>query len=147
MTELLSSSDSPSPCSSEAENRENSFQTPTLTLLDGKFFKYDSSSSNGRCLVATCVKCLPDIIKIKGSLSSTSNFISHLKRKHGEQIMEDYHQYAKQKIHEKQIKSAKTVKHNDCLTRASQDTVNSDIDKYFIHSMIPLNTVDDPFFI
>lgn len=68
---------------------------PRMTILDGKFFKYLESKSSLRSIVAICQKCLPQLVEIKGSPGSTTNFLSHLRRKHGENAFEEYQHYLK----------------------------------------------------
>lgn len=67
----------------------------TLTILDGKFFKQVSGiqSEKSNLITGTCVKCLPKVVKIKGLAQTTSNFLGHLKRKHGESAVTEYREY------------------------------------------------------
>ncbi|XP_017465562.1 PREDICTED: uncharacterized protein LOC108358634 [Rhagoletis zephyria] len=119
----------------------------TLTLLDGKFFKF-VSSSNGKSILMACVKCEPDVVNIKGSPNSSSNFLSHLKRKHGQEAVEEYHDYAKQvrlKRHRTEAGSEHSTTSKSIMI--SQQNFEQDLVQFFINSMIPLNVVEDPFFI
>lgn len=117
----------------------------TLTLLDGTFFKYESSSSNGKSIIMTCVKCEPKVVKIKGCGNSSSNFLSHLKRKHGNEAVAEYHEYAK-RIKKQRHPSAETRTEGSSTT-ITQKNFEHDLVLFFISSMIPLNTVEDPFFV
>ncbi|XP_025156112.1 uncharacterized protein LOC112588948 [Harpegnathos saltator] len=51
--------------------------------LDGTFFDVDfgKSSQDGSIVYAACTNCMPKQL-IKGSLKVSSNYITHLKRKH-----------------------------------------------------------------
>lgn len=118
----------------------------TLTILDGTFFKI--IETNGNFVTATCTKCFPNEVYIKGSLTSSSNFKSHLKRKHDNAVLEEYEQYCKNKRTKlnKNItlpKKGYRKKHTQYLQKQFED----DITKYIVHSMVPLRTVEDPFFI
>lgn len=120
----------------------------TLTLLDGKFFKYDSSSSNGKNILVTFVKCEPKVEKIKGCSNSSSNFLSHLKRKHGDEAVAEYHEYSKQ-VKRKRHHSVDNGNEDNSTskpTTISQTNFEHDLVLFFINSMIPLNAVEDPFF-
>ncbi|CAB3222614.1 unnamed protein product [Arctia plantaginis] len=69
-----------------------------LILLDGTYFKHLPEESSGNKITALCMKCPKDMMtKVKGCNNCTSNFLSHLKRKHGQQCIEEYKTYVKKK--------------------------------------------------
>lgn len=69
-----------------------------LLLLDGTFFKYLPEECMGNKITALCMKCPRDVLtKVKGFHNCTSNFLSHLKRKHGQDCIEEYKSYVKKK--------------------------------------------------
>jgi hypothetical protein len=61
------------------------------TVLDGNFFKLISSDSKN--VIASWIKCQSKNVNIKGSTFSSSNFKSHLKRKHDNSILDEYEKY------------------------------------------------------
>lgn len=120
---------------------------PSLTILDGTFFQIDSETLNNKTVVATCVKCSPKLVKIKGLLNSTSNYVSHLKRKHGEETVAEYHAYATQKkCRKRNDTSSSEDSSSSCSNQITQANFEKDLRNFFVHSMIPLNVVEDPFF-
>lgn len=84
--------------SSDTED-ENDFNRVgrDVSILNGHFFKIvkeDDSKPNK--ITALCLKCKPKDVKIKGYRNSTSNFVSHLKRRHQEDgSFEEYQNYKK----------------------------------------------------
>ena len=52
-------------------------------ILDGTFFCVLPEKSSAMSVVAVCNKCRPKYVEVKVLLHSTSNFRSHLKRRHG----------------------------------------------------------------
>lgn len=75
-------------------NRRNKY---SLTLVDGKFFKVLEHKTINTTVVGLCQKCLPNIVEIREQLSSSSSFVTHLKRKHGNDVLEEYRNYLKLK--------------------------------------------------
>lgn len=123
---------------------------PRLSLFDGKFFKYLPESSTSNNIVALCMKCSPQKKEVKGYHNCSSNFISHLKRKHGEDCVEEYKNYVKKKKNEKGTNSGrvpKTGKLKKQTVALTQEQFDENIVKYFIHSMIPLRAIEDPYFL
>jgi hypothetical protein len=57
----------------------------------GTFFKFlnDKSCSQQNKTVVQCVKCDPKVVELKGYGNSTSNFVTHLKRRHGPDAVEE----------------------------------------------------------
>lgn len=66
-----------------------------LTILDGKFFKYIEDKSTPYRSVGMCQRCLPKIVEIKESRNCTTSFVRHLRRVHGEDVLEEYQSYLK----------------------------------------------------
>lgn len=90
-----------------ADNTDNSSRdSPSMNtiilnmaILDGKYFKIVQGKNFLKTgdVVATCVACLPKIVEVKGALTSTSNFKSHLKRRHDSNLVKEYEKYCKEK--------------------------------------------------
>lgn len=75
---------------------------PRLALLDGTFFKYLPNESTAQKIIAQCTKCpSTNPTKVKGYDNCTSNFLSHLKRKHGNDCVGEYKAYIKKKKEDK----------------------------------------------
>ena len=66
---------------SKISTQQSAEMTDSMSILDGKLFKIKSKMDKNK-VIATCVTCEPRHVEIKGSLSSTSNFKSHLKIRH-----------------------------------------------------------------
>lgn len=123
-----------------------------MIIVDGKFFKLVPHKSTNHTTVATCINCEPNIVEIRGNASSSSNFLSHLKRKHGVMLLNEYKRYALQKrITEEHAPSSiikrpkrKTGEHLRCVL--TQEQFETNIAKFVIHAMVPLQVVDDPYF-
>lgn len=73
------------------DKQQSSKSIKTATILDGIFFKLISSDSKNE--IARCVKCYPKNVNIKESKFSSSNFKSHLKRKHDSTVLDEYENY------------------------------------------------------
>lgn len=123
-----------------------------LAVLDGVFFKYVPAKSSDRHLVGQCVKCLPKNVEIKGYIKSSSNFVSHLKRKHGPEAIVDYQKHLE--LHRsKRKKATRPCSSETEVTETtgpnhtySQEEVDKDLVIFFINSMIPLRAIDDQYF-
>ncbi|XP_061704514.1 uncharacterized protein LOC133534820 [Cydia pomonella] len=117
-------------------------------LFDGTFFSKITSKTTNSSTVAACVKCLPLNVEVKGYKKCSSNFIKHLKRKHGPDCVEEYKSYCIQKKRKKP--QSTSVQNRQVLKTSSsysQEEFDSDVVKFFLHSMIPLSCVEDPHFI
>lgn len=86
-------------------------------LLDGTF--YAIVSRDGMKVVARCLKCGKER---KGDISSTGNFMEHIKKSHPD-IKEKVEQHRKHSSDKQQKKHQKTVR--DMLTTFTQDEVYS----------------------
>jgi len=127
---------------SNEDNTEVSEMTDSMSILDGKFFKIKSKMDKNK-VIATCVMCEPRNVEIKGSMSSTSNFKSHLKRRHDQSVLDSYDNY----LSEKRLKISDSRKDNRVhREKYSQEQFEKDITNFIIHSMVPLRTVENPFF-
>lgn len=125
------------------DEQQSSKSIKTATILDGTFFKLISSDSKN--VIASCVKCQPKNVNIKGSKFSSSNFKSHLKRKHDSTVLDEYENY----INDARKKEKYEHPNNtNCKnkTKYSQNQFDEDVTNYIIHSMAPLSTVENPFF-
>lgn len=80
-------------------NIENCKNTP---MLDGTFFLVETCDKNTH-VEALCQLCLPSKKIIKGSVESTTNFVKHLKRVHGNKSYDDYLKY-KEKLKDSKSK-------------------------------------------
>ena len=120
------------------------------TILDGKFFEILRDSSGTDKIVAICKKCLPNKVEIKGSRLCTSNFKTHLKRKHGQESIQEYQEYIKTK----RSKNVRTSSSSNELSPRRSSNVPSyslaefdrDIVKYFVNTIISLKCTEDPYF-
>uniref|UniRef100_A0A2A4JC28 HAT C-terminal dimerisation domain-containing protein n=1 Tax=Heliothis virescens TaxID=7102 RepID=A0A2A4JC28_HELVI len=112
-------------------------------ILDGKFFKFSKEESTDRKRVGLCMLCLPKKVTISGTLPSTSNFVTHLKRKHGETALNDYKTYFGS--NKKTKKTTSEPQSQSKAKKVSQEEFNGNIVKFFIHSMIPLRAIEDPY--
>lgn len=65
--------------------------TFTSTITDGKFSELIPMKCMEKTTVAECTKCHSEI---KGNASSSSNFLSHLKRIYGVEMVREYEQHA-----------------------------------------------------
>lgn len=123
-------------------------ETNTMTFLDGTFFQPVPEKSVGQRIVAVCTKCLPNHIEIKGFRNCTSNFVTHLKRKHGNDVVEEYRTYIKNR---KTCLARPSTSKQACRKSAScsytQESFDKDLTQYFAHSMIPLRCIENPYFI
>lgn len=143
---------SPLPSTSTADDAAAA-ESSRLLLLDGTYFKHLPEESSGNKITALCMKCPEDMMtKVKGYTNCASNFLSHLKRKHGQQCIEEYKTYVKKKrTNEKQktenIAKSKVRKNKSDKNKPTQEQFDENILKYFIHSMIPLRAVEDPYFL
>lgn len=79
--------------STSLANCVNEFER--ISILDGKFFKIVEQDEHGHNITALCVKC--GTVKIRGQKNATSNFVLHLKRRHGKKAFEEYQNYKLQK--------------------------------------------------
>lgn len=96
----ISDTDNNDSLNQELQSQGSSTSTislPRLGLLDGTFFKYIPEESTAHKITALCTKCLPSTTKVRGFDNCTSNFLSHLKRKHGQDCVNEYKAYLKRK--------------------------------------------------
>lgn len=119
-----------------------------MNLLDGTFFQKVTEKSVETRVVAGCKKCSPNYMKVKGFRFCTSNFITHLKRKHRNQALEEYRIYAKNK-RSRTARSSTTMQpwRKSIKSMYNQEQFNVDMVNYFTHSMIPLRCVENPYFL
>lgn len=110
------------------------------TILDGIFFEKIENKSSGDRIVAKCTKCNSEV---KASNNCTSNLVTHLKRKHGINYLEEYRAYLKES--KKQRKSS-SVSEQSSQNVYLQDHFDKDVVNYFIDSMISLRSIDNVYF-
>lgn len=119
----------------------------TTRILDGTFFKLISSDSKN--VIASCVLCQPKQVNIKGSTFSSSNFKSHLKRKHDRSVLYEYENYivdSRNLRREKKKISYDMNYKNKNKIKYSQEQFDEDITDYIIHAVAPFSTLKNPFF-
>lgn len=89
-------SDSEGTSTSVPQNNKNASSPdsppPLRRSIDGIFFKFlpEKSCASESKTVVQCVKCEPKIVELKGYGNSSSNFVTHLKRRHGNDAAEEY---------------------------------------------------------
>lgn len=143
-------SDSEGTSTSVPQNNKNASSPdsppPLRRSIDGIFFKFlpEKSCASESKTVVQCVKCEPKIVELKGYGNSSSNFVTHLKRRHGNDAAEEY------KNHLRSIgppnKKIKTFV-KQLKIKTTQENFESEIMNFFLHSMVPLRCVEDPYFI
>ncbi|CAG7698743.1 unnamed protein product [Allacma fusca] len=118
-------------------------------ILDGKFFKISESSECDGKVTAQCVRCSITSSKsgkIKGKMTTTSNFITHLQRVQGKDgIFEEYQRYCKISVdtrHQKKLTDSFPVQSKPNIkTKAESLLVD-----YVVETMSPLARMDHPAF-
>jgi len=125
------------------DEQQSSKSIKTATILDGTFFKLISSDSKN--VIASCVKCQPKNVNIKGSKFSSSNFKSHLKRKHDSTVLDEYENYINDARKKEKYEHPNNTNGKN-KSEYSQNQFDEDVTNYIIHSMAPLGTVENPFF-
>ena len=109
------------------------------TIVSGKYFSLVKEKSNHKTIVGQCQFCLPKDIEIKGQVTSSSNFLSHLKRKHYEAFTE----YSTELGTNKQTASGSSAIDKQTI---SQNQFEMDIAEFVIDAMVPLKVVDSKYF-
>lgn len=125
---------------SSTSDSSNPNQEKQLTILDGKYFRVKETRNS--TVVASCVLCPPGT-EIRGFKTTTTNFVSHLKRRHGDDIVKQYHEHLKRK-REKIKNSTVPVRKTEPVRRKIID--DDLVLKFIIDSMVPLRTVDNKYF-
>lgn len=110
----------------------------SMLILHGTFFRYQPERSTSTTAAGLCTRCTKHTV-IKGSRNTTSNFVSHLKRKHGEELVLEYKEYVNSK-------RKKTEVRQDSHKKFSQTKFDEAVTRFVIHSMVPLRVVKDPYF-
>lgn len=108
------------------------------SILNGKYFTIVEEKSNEKCVTVLCQVCLPKRVEIKGQLTSSYNFRSHLKRKHSLAFDEYVCEMGNRKQRSDITKGGKG--------KIDQNLFELDIARYVISAMIPLKSVDDKYF-
>lgn len=125
------------------------FYSANLGVVAGKFFIPVPQKCSPNRTVALCVKCLPTAVEIKGYGKSSSNFLSHLKRRHGDTALEEYRQYTDAK----KLRENTNYSRDALLNLRKNKTQPSQLDfeisvlKFLSHTLVPMRILDDPFFI
>lgn len=136
-------------CAQSAIPSTSNISAVQPSILDGKFFKILNDSSGTDKVVAICQKCLPNQVKIKGTRFCTSNFRTHLKRKHGQETIQEYQEYLRSK-RSRNVRSSTSLelspRRSSNVISYSQADFDRDIVKYFVNSMISLKCIEDPYF-
>ncbi|VVC29757.1 Ribonuclease H-like domain [Cinara cedri] len=118
----------------------------TTRILDGTFFKLISFDSKN--VIASCVVCLPKNVNIKGSVFSSSNFKTHLKRVHDRSVLYEYENYI---VNPRKSRKGKMITSHDTNYKRkkknyTQEQFDEDIINYIIHAVAPFSTLKNPFF-
>ncbi|XP_066590765.1 uncharacterized protein [Prorops nasuta] len=110
--------------------------------LDGKYFTINVSKckTTTGTIVAVCQNCNP-LKEIKGSIRTTSNFTTHLKRKHAAA----YKEYLKYAI-EKRKGSKSTINKKRFSCYFDQETFEQNIVNFILKFMVPFHAVEDSSF-
>lgn len=115
-----------------------------LKILDGKFFSLlkDKCDIRSNRAVGICQLCEPKALEIKGQFNVSTNFLKHLKRKHGPAAVEDYNKYVEgKKTCRRRVQTSRAVK-----ITLNQEEFNHLIAKAIVSSMIPFRVVEDKWF-
>ncbi|CAL1671837.1 unnamed protein product [Lasius platythorax] len=91
-------------------------------------------------MYATCVHCVPNQT-IKGSLKISSNYVSHLKRKHPD-LYSEYNIYKDAK--RQRMERSNVIRRTTCSF--SQELFEENVTRYILESMSPSSTVMLPAF-
>ena len=111
------------------------------TILNGKYYSVVEKKSNAKRVIGLCQFCLPKKTEIRGQVTSSSNFLSHLKRKH----FNHFEEYCSESARKKQRASASFAT-NEEAKKVTHNQFEMDVAKYAINSMIPLKWVEDTYF-
>ncbi|KAL1492571.1 hypothetical protein ABEB36_010811 [Hypothenemus hampei] len=97
-------------------------------------------------LVTLCKKCEPAIVQIRGNKNSTTNFLTHLKRKHGDRALQEYYEY-KTKKSQGGINQRKTALRRNTTVNLKQNDFEELISRFIVSSMVPFRVVEDEWFV
>lgn len=118
------------------ETRSGRRSKPLLTIVDGTFFKILPHKSTHKNLVVLCKKCE---CEVKGSRFSTTNFVLHLKRKHGKEALNEYELYKKSKSQQHvRVRSQE----NSNFTQRQFEGLFS---RFVVNAMVPFRVVEDKY--
>ncbi|XP_063742614.1 uncharacterized protein LOC134866395 [Eleginops maclovinus] len=122
---------------------------PRCAILDGKFFKVVSQNPSGK-IEAECQLCTTKKAIICGSYQATTNFKTHLKRKHPENLQE-FENYKKESASGQQKKAKTSLRQTRLFDHASptisQSKVDSLVKSFVVKGMHSLATVEQTEFI
>lgn len=117
--------------------------------MDGKFFKIVSQIPGGK-IEAQCQLCINKKVIICGSYQATSNFKTHLKRRHPEKL-EEFENYKKEHASGKQKRGKTSLRQTHLFDHASspipQSKVDSLVKSFIVKGMHSLATVEQTEFI
>lgn len=121
----------------------NSERLPTI--VDGKFFKLIPEKCFSYNLMTSCRKCEPELVEIRGNKNSTTNFLTHLKRRHGEGAVEEYKIYKKMKLQQedKQRQRVAVQPKTQTEINLNQKEFEDLISRFVINSNVPFRVVED----
>lgn len=148
---------------SNQENDDNQFRDliEKYVYLDGKFFKILDVTEN-KYLKTQCMLCIPKFHVIKGIISVSTNFLKHIKKIHPsslprykEHLINTKANSSKRKINDRHLDSNNNEnKSQQSIIRSfrninyvSQDEFDRRILRFIVHSMSPLNILDNHYFI
>lgn len=114
-------------------------------LFDGTYYKLLLDKCTDKNTVAVCMKCSDQQRKeVKGYGKTTSNFLGHLKRKHGADTVQECKKYLKDN---KQKNNTIQALRQTPKTSITQENFDRNLVNYFVNSMIAFRAVEDPYFI
>lgn len=115
---------------------------------DDTFYRHLPEESTEHRSVALCLICLPRIVKIKGYKNSSSNFISHMKHRHGETVSAKFRNskaFKRLKFATSVTTPNNTIEYRE--ESITQQVFDDHVAKFVVHSMMPLNIIENPHFI
>jgi len=133
--------------SSGVPSAKTSTRHNNLTVVDGEFFSIIQDKSDEVNVVARCRKCEPEVVEIKGRVNVSSNFVTHLKRKHGAAVLESYKNYIKRRKPEPKEGLGQGVCKKGNTNSLSQEEFTNLVTKFVISAMIPFRAVEDKWFL
>lgn len=108
------------------------------SILNGKYFSVVKEKSNDTSIIGLSQLCSPKKTEIKGQITSSSNFLSHLKRKRFTAFEEYSFEFGRKK-------QSVSATHEETMNIA-QSQFEMDVARYVIHAMIPLKSMEDTYF-
>lgn len=143
---------------SEGGDQDTRNKFSNSALFDGTFFHVITTTQN--CIKAKCALCVPQEIFIKGPVTTTSNFLKHLRCKHGESSIEKYKSHKRACQNKIKETAGKMTSMNPMMTafrtgnekllpalmknkkRINEERFNGKFVNFFVQTMIPLSIIE-----